>query len=118
MAAQLLSTTVAKAMKLQFPNKKEQADFIQTIADLFKVMNSRQLYDKDPLKCAFTKSEIQMNALRKAKQVICGARSYKWDKKLKNFKTLDHRLPCQLAVIAHANNTPALFDHLKQKYSI
>ena len=65
-AAQLLSHSTATAFRLLFPEKKEQADWIDLVNAWFDTCNSRLKFDANPQKSAFgTDLEQQKSILEK-----------------------------------------------------
>ena len=94
-AAQLLSQSTARALTFVFGEKMAtQADAIQTINDWFDVMNSRRMYDKKPLSCAFgVHLKEQVQALENMEYLIrrlcCHSRrAYYTDVNKSHYRTL------------------------------
>ena len=108
-AAQLLSHSVATALRCLCPEKSKQADWIETVNSWFDVMNSCQQFDSNSLKCAFgVHYEEQKAALEKMCQTVSTMRSMK-------HKNL---LPFQKGILIGSNALIALFNDMKQHFNI
>ena len=108
-AAQLLSHSVATALRCLHPEKSKQADWIETVNSWFDVMNSRQQFDSNSLKCAFgVHYEEQKAALEEMCQAVSTMRSMK-------HKNL---LPFQKGILIGSNALIALFNDMKQNFNI
>ncbi len=71
-AAQMLSSTIAKAFMYVFgEEKKAQADVVQTVNDWFDVLNSSSISSKKKLSCGFgLHLEDQLHVLKKMETLV------------------------------------------------
>ena len=100
---------MATALRCLHPEKSKQADWIETVNSWFDVMNSRQQFDSNSLKCAFgVHYEEQKAALEKMCQAVSTMRSMK-------HKNL---LPFQKGILIGSNALIALFNDMKQNFNI
>ena len=108
-AAQLLSHSVATALRCLHPEKTKQADWIDTVNSWFDVMNSRQQFDRNRLKCAFgVHFEEQKSALEKMCQAVSKMRSL----------THKNLLPFQKGILIGSRALIALFNEMKENFNI
>ena len=109
-AAQLLSQTTAKAFTFVFGEEMgTQAEAVQTVNDWFDVMNSRQVYDKKVLGCAYgIHQKQQEDALMKMETLI---KTMKINKKTK-------LLPFQKGILMSIKSIQSLFHVLNSSHNI
>jgi len=105
-AAQLLSHSVATALRCLNPEKIKQAEWVETVNSWFDVMNSRQQFDSNPLRCSFgINIEQQQQALENMCETVLKMRSRK-------HKSL---LPFQKGILIGSRALIGLFNDLKEK---
>ena len=109
LASQLLSHTVAVAMKNLTPEKTDQSNFVSLINDWFDILNSRQKFSKTKLNCAFgVHFEEQLFVLNKMIKVSTNMRC-------NNRKTL---VPFQRGIIISCKSLLNLFEELREKRGV
>ena len=109
LAAELLSHSTATALKTLFPHKTKQAEFIENIDSWFDVMNSRTVFHKKKLACAYgIHLEEQKEALEKM---------YRQTEKMRacNRKSL---LPFQRGILIGIRSLIMLYEALSSRYHV
>ena len=109
-AAQLLSLTTARAFTFVFGQEMStQAEAIEITNNWFDVMNSRVIYDKKTLSCAFgINNQEQVMALEKMEQII----------RTMKINTKSSLLPFQKGILISINSIQGLFNVLKTSHGI
>ena len=108
-AAQLLSHSTAAAFRCLFPEKKEEAEWIDLINAWFDVLNSRLKFDANPQKSAFGTNLPQQKAIL---ETFC--------QKMQETRSLKHKslLPFQRGMLISSRALLLLFEDLQQNYGV
>lgn len=109
LAAQVLSHSVATALKLLCPEKAIQAEFIELANNWFDVLNSRTKFDKNRLSCGFgVHFEEQKQVLE---SMIEASLALKCDSRVKT-------APFQRGIIISSKSLLGLFEELREKREV
>ena len=108
-AAQLLSKTTATAFRCLFPEKSEQADWIDLVNSWFDILNSRLKFDANPQKSAFG---INLEQQKSVLEKFCTT--------MRETRSLKHKslLPFQRGMLISSKALLLLFEDLQQKFGI
>ncbi len=108
LAAQLFSRSVASALRLLYPEKEEEAQFVELVNDCFDVFNSRLQQGVKQLDWGFgMKMDSQVSVLHRAKKMITELRAI-------GKKSL---LPWQKGWLMDIEALLHVFKNLQEKYS-
>ena len=108
-AAQLLSHTTAAAFRCVFPEKKEEADWIDLVNSWFDVLNSRLKFDANPQKSAFG---INLEEQKSVLETFCKTMSETRSLKRKSL------LPFQRGMLISSKALILLYEDLQRNFGI
>ena len=108
-AAQVLSHSVATALRLLFNDKQSQSEWVETINSWFDIFNSRMQFDANNLKCGFGIHLLeQKRELEKMVETTTKMRSMR-------HKNL---LPFQKGILIGIKSLFMLYDELSQSHGV
>ena len=113
LAVDIFSETTAKALRLNFPDKEKQSEFLQTFNDWFDVANSRRPFHEVALKSAYGQHlQRQNEVLQKTYDLVTGMRAM-----TKTGKAKKGLLPFQRGIAMSCKAIPLIFNYMKERYA-